>query len=504
MAAWPPNLQEYRKEKARRHLLDFILYTKPDYEVNWHHKVICEYYERWAFGDINHLMLFMPPQNGKTEIVSRRGPAWVLGKNPEAKFVSCSYGDDYAAGINRDVQRIIDSPPYTELFPDTTLYGQNVRTTAHGAYMRNSDLFEIVGHTGRYFCAGRGGGISGNPMTHGNIDDILKGRKEADSLAIRKESWGWYSGEFFARQGENAKQLITATRWNEEDLPGMILKLAEENPNAPKWTVLSFPAIAEDPIASYDPRKSGEPLWPKRYPLEHLNEARALSEYDWAALYQQRPYNAAYAIFNIDKITNLFVNPGDVDLSKCTLYGALDLSKGGNDYAALATIALLPDGRWLVWECDLSVDVQSKSINKLVEAQQQYNYKAVWIEANSLEIAQSAWNKGQRSNFEIVLKQVQRASSIAVPYVPIWHNKPKPDRIRSLEAHFNNGQLCFREDWAKVYRELINQFRIFPDKNAHDDGPDAIEMLIEGITGRSMNISLTVPTKPISRPYTRI
>jgi len=443
-------------------------------------------------------MLFMPPQNGKTEIVSRRGPAWILGRNPDAKFVSCSYAADYASGINRDVQRIISTPEYKELFSSTTLNDKNIRTASQGDYVRNSDLFEIVGHQGRYCCAGRGGGISGNPMTHGNIDDIIKGRQEADSAAIRKETWGWFSGEFFSRQGKNAKLLITATRWCEEDLPGMLLKLASEDPEAPQWTVVSFPAIAVDPVAPYDPRQPGDALWPDRYPLAHLKQVRTLSEYDWSALYQQNPYNDAYAIFRTEKMAK--VDPGDyqekINEGKLKLYGALDLSKGGNDFAALITIAVLPDGRWLVWECNLSVDVQSKSITKLIEAQSQYNYQSVWIEANSLEIAKSAWDKGQRSNFEILLRQEQQKAGVAVPYILVWHNKPKPDRIRSLEGHFGDGQLCFREDWAKCYRELINQFRIFPDKNAHDDGPDAIEMLVEGLQNIKKKYMMT-SSKPV-------
>jgi len=440
-------------------------------------------------------MLFMPPQNGKTEIVSRRGPAWVLGKNPDAKFVSCSYAADYASGINRDVQRIIDSPEYKEIFPGTKLNEKNIRTSAHGNYVRNNDLFEIVGHQGRYFCAGRGGGISGNPMSHGNIDDILKGRQEADSPAIMKEFRGWFSGEFFARQGKQAKILITATRWTEDDAPGYLLKLAEEDPDAPQWTVVSFPAIAVEPIAPYDPRKPGDALWPERYPLSHLRQVRALSEFDWAALYQQNPHNSQFAIFNTEKISK--VNPGEwqekINEGKIKTYGSLDLSKGGNDFAALVTIAILPDGRWLVWECDLSVDVQSKSITKLIEAQSQYNYQSVWIEANSLEIAKSAWDKGQRSNFEILLRQEQQKAGVAVPYILVWHTKPKVDRIRSLEGHFGNGQLCFREDWAKVYRELINQFRIFPDKNAHDDGPDSIECLVAGLQTHQAEPSQWIP-----------
>jgi hypothetical protein len=92
--------KDARIEISRMHLLDFIQYCDPSYEVNWHHRVVCEYYERWAFGDINRMMLSMPPQNGKSTIVSGYGPAWVLGKNPNAKFVSASYSKELAETLN--------------------------------------------------------------------------------------------------------------------------------------------------------------------------------------------------------------------------------------------------------------------------------------------------------------------------------------------------------------------------------------------------------------------
>ena len=468
---------------ARQSLLDFVQYVKHDYRPAWFHKKICEVLQEWAFGKITRLMLFMPPQHGKSELASRKLPAWILGKDPNAKIISASYGFKFAKKMNRSVQRVMTSPEYREIFPETKLFGKNVVTVAEDTFLKNSEEFEIVGHSGSYMCTGVGGSVTGNTMTHGIIDDPIRGRKDAESKVIREGVHDWYDADFWTRQaGGSARILIMNTRWNEDDLSGYLLKLADEDHDVDQWTVLSFPAEATIPN-EYDHRSPGQWLWPERYPNRFYKAAKAKSPYDWQSLYQQNPHNDEYAIFSTEKMHK--VDVGDVDVSKCALYGALDPSKGGNDFAALITIAVLPDGRWLVWECNLSVDVASTSIVKLVEAQQQYNYKSVWIEANAWEVAQSAWNKGQRSNFEIVLKQEQAKAGIVVPYVPVWHNKPKPDRIRSLEAHFNNGQLAFREDWAKCYRELINQFRIFPDKNAHDDGPDAIEMLVAGIQNRS-------------------
>lgn len=485
-----PSLREAQRELARRKLLNFVQYVNPNYKPAWYHKVICDYLERWAFGDIKRLMLFMPVQHGKSELVSRNLPAWIFGRDPEARIISASYASTLARKMNRSVQRIMaDNSKYAELFPDSKLFGKNVVTVANGTWLKNSDMFEIVDHTGSYMCVGIGGGVSGNPMTHGIIDDPYRGRNDAESLAMRERVQAWYDGDFWTRQSAppgqpaNARILLTVTRWHEEDLAGTLLRKAEEDPNNDQWTVLKFPAEAIE-TNDYDHRQLGEWLWPDRYPESYYLSAKAKSAYDWASVYQQNPHNDAYSIFKTDKMS--LVDPSEIDALKCPLYGALDPSKGGNDFAALATVAVLPDGRWLVWECNLEVDVQSQSIKKLIDAQCEYNYKHVWIEGNSLEIAKSAWEKGQRSNFELLLRQEQAKENVAVPYSLVWHTQKKEDRIRSLEVHFQNGQLCFRSDWVKQYRELINQFRMFPDKAAHDDGPDAIEMLIAGILNKPM------------------
>ena len=285
-----PTLAEIKAEKARRSLLGFTTFTYPEYEVNWHHAILCNYLDRWAFGDIKRLMVFMPPRNGKSELVSRRLPAYILGRDPNTSVIATSYTADLASMMNRDAQRIIDGEKYHELFPKTNLFGSNVRTVAKGSYLRNSDIFEIVGYKGIYKSAGVGGAITGMGCKYGIIDDPIKNRAEAESVTYRKALWDWYTSTFYTRLEKDARVLITLTRWHEDDLAGRLLKLARENPQADQWTVISFPAIAEDDKHQDDIRKTGEPLWPGKYPLSELNTMKAtMGSYEWNALMQQRP-----------------------------------------------------------------------------------------------------------------------------------------------------------------------------------------------------------------------
>ena len=294
-----PNLKQIEVERARRNLARFTSYTYSDYQANWHHLKLCEYLERWAFGDIDRLMVFMPPRNGKSELVSRRLPAYLFGKEPDASIIACSYGSDLASRMNRDVQRIIDSPEYYELFPNTTLNGSNVRTTAKGSYLRNSDIFEIVDHKGVYKSSGVGGAITGMGMKYGIIDDPYKNRQDANSETIRNGIWDWYVSTFYTRLEKGGKILITLTRWHQDDLAGKLLRIAENDPTADQWTVLEFPAIAEGELHSDDQRKEGEALWPDKYPLEELYKIKStVGSYEWNALFQQRPAPSEGTLFN--------------------------------------------------------------------------------------------------------------------------------------------------------------------------------------------------------------
>lgn len=228
----------------------------------------------------------MPPQHGKSELTSRRMPAYLLGLNPKLKIIGCSYSADLSKAFNRDVQRIIDDPKYIDIFPETRLNSSNVKMSAKGSYLRNADLFEIVGHRGFYKSVGVGGSLTGTPADIGVIDDPVKDKVEAESPTFRARVWDWYTNVFLTRMHNDSQQLITLTRWHKDDLAGRILKKM----NAKKdWVVLSLPAIKEKPTIPEDQRNIGEALWPSRHSLERILEIKDSAPMTFSSLYQQDP-----------------------------------------------------------------------------------------------------------------------------------------------------------------------------------------------------------------------
>src|SRR5512136_2664034 len=80
-----------RRELARRSLLDFILLTTPGYLPGWIHREVTDlldaFIEAVEQRKSPRLIIELPPRHGKSQIVSRAFPAYVLGKHPEWEVV---------------------------------------------------------------------------------------------------------------------------------------------------------------------------------------------------------------------------------------------------------------------------------------------------------------------------------------------------------------------------------------------------------------------------------
>lgn len=292
-------------EAAREGLLAFTCFTMPDYEVSWHHRLMAHTLNRFARGEIDRLIVCMPPRHGKSQLASRHLPAYLMGRNPDESIIACSYSAELSSRMNRDVQRIIDSDAYQEVFPGTRLNSSNVRTTSQGSWLRNSDIFEVVGERGVYRCSGVGGGITGMGGKTCIVDDPVKNAEEAASQIVRDRIWEWYSSTLYTRLEKNGRILVIMTRWHQDDLVGRLLSQMKNDPESEKWTVVNLTATREKATtpgendaaaaavaaaAAHDPREVGESLWPNKYNAKRLSRVRTtVGEKVWASLYQQRP-----------------------------------------------------------------------------------------------------------------------------------------------------------------------------------------------------------------------
>ena len=70
---------EFCRRGARRSFAEFLRYTKPDYQLSWFHEELAGELDQFLDDVLQkrspRLIVNVPPQEGKSEQVSRRFPA---------------------------------------------------------------------------------------------------------------------------------------------------------------------------------------------------------------------------------------------------------------------------------------------------------------------------------------------------------------------------------------------------------------------------------------------
>jgi hypothetical protein len=248
-------------------------------------------------------MIFMPPRHGKSELASKRFPAWVLGRRPERQIIAASYNSDLASDFGRQVRNIVAEPEFEEVFPGVTL-----ASDSHAAQRLNTN------RGGAYVAAGVGTAVTGRGAHIALIDDPFKDREEADSERRRDLVWDWYRSTLFTRLMPGGSVVLIQTRWHEDDLAGRLLASETD------WRVVELPAID----------KNGKALWPEWYDEAALERIKnTIGPREWSALYQQRPQPDEGTFFQRDWFKEWNKQPEVLNIYGTSDYAVTD---GGGDY----------------------------------------------------------------------------------------------------------------------------------------------------------------------------
>lgn len=254
------------------------------------HRLLARHLEQVIRGEIKRLMVFAPPQHGKSELISVRFPAFWLGQRPDDPVILSSYGASLAERHSAEARSCVESEGYGELFPHV-LTRQDTRS---------KQLWRIVGRRGGMLAVGVGGPVTGHGALLGIIDDPFENWEQARSRTQRDRVWEWWRGTFRPRIWEGGAIILVMTRWHEDDLAGRLLSEQAED-----WTVLRLPALAETqderdeaarllglPTGYADPlgRAPGAALCPQRFSAAALREIkRDVGSVVWNAEYQGVP-----------------------------------------------------------------------------------------------------------------------------------------------------------------------------------------------------------------------
>lgn len=318
---------------ARTRMRHFIPYTFPQYKTDLFHLTVCDAIDQLVTGDLHHLMLFAPPQVGKSEIVSTRLPGFWLAHHPDLPVLLTSYGDGLALRNSRNSMAVVESPQYLRLFRPWGIM-------ADQDHWRIKD-WHLLGEKGKVIPAGMGGRVTGEGFGLCIVDDPIKDWAQAQSELIREKLWDWWRGTLLTRLWENHRIVFMMTRWHEDDLAARVLKndgnlnvckdcgkymphdtKPEKCPKCGgargKWKTLSFSAISEnqedrdignkslalpDGLPDSLMRRINISVAPSRFSVGFYHKLKPeVGDLVWNAEYQQHPAPPKGDMFKVGRI----------------------------------------------------------------------------------------------------------------------------------------------------------------------------------------------------------
>ena len=407
------------------------------------------------------MIVTMPPRHGKSERVSKKFPAWHIGRNPDDEIILASYSID----LSRDFSRIARDT----LERHESIFGVTVDPEHHSA-----ESWGVLGHKGGVNAAGVGGPITGRGAKIAIIDDPVKNSEEANSEVIRQKIWEWYQSTLYTRLTPDGRIVIVMTRWHEDDLVGRLLKKEREEIEngthvGERWTVINFPAIAEE--NDILGRKPGEPLWPEfGFDLKRLNEIKSeVGSYVWSALYQQRPNTAGGSIFKrkhfryfreetIHNTQYIIVGEKRYRKSELWVFQSVDTAnseKTINDYFVVTTIMVTPENDILVYDV-YRTHIEGPDQKPLMK-ELAYRYRPRF---------QAIEDKTFGTNL------IQELKRDGMTILPVKVDRDKITRALPIAARYEAGKVWHREG-APWLTEFEDELVAFP-RGRYDDQVDTM------------------------------
>lgn len=272
---------------AERHLIEFtkqcwgIIEPGTQFIDNWHLRAIAEHLEAISSGELENIVINIPPGCCKSILVSVAWPAWEWLRDPKLRVLGASYGADLAirdAGKCRD---IITSPWYHDQWPEVEVRKGSDQKTK----------YELTSGGWR-MATSVGGRATGEHPDRKIVDDPTSA-KQAESDAERGAANTWFDRTLSTRgESRGARTVVVMQRLAEDDLTGHILAEKYE------YEHLCLPMKYEAPkkrhvtkIGWEDPRTTeGSLLWPEMFPAQSVRKLeKLLGEYGTAGQLQQRP-----------------------------------------------------------------------------------------------------------------------------------------------------------------------------------------------------------------------
>ena len=304
-------------ENMRRSLRHFIRnawhVVEPGKEFidGWHIDAIADHLTYVSLGDIQDLVINIPPRHSKSTTVAVMWPAWEWTWMPSTQWLYATYAQALTIRDSVKCRRLIMSPWYQAHFSDCFQISSDLNQK--GRFDNNYNGYRLATSVG-----GSATGEGGDRIV---VDDAHN-MKEIMSDTIRESVIDWWRDTMSTR-GNNPKtvgRVIIAQRGHHRDLPGYVLSnggwvhlnlpgyfrkesrcitVAQKTSSRPPVQSKpghfhigdDYPPLKEGQVIFKDPRRcDDELLTPERFGQEEMAKlASELTERGFDAQIQQNP-----------------------------------------------------------------------------------------------------------------------------------------------------------------------------------------------------------------------
>jgi len=419
------------------------------YVTNWHIDAVCEHLEAAVNGQIQNLLINVPPGTMKSLLVSVMFPSWIWTFKPYLRFLYASYDEGLSVRDSLKCRDIISSEWYQQNWGHQfrLLGDQNEKTQ-----FKNDK-------TGYRLATSVGGSSTGQKCDIIGIDDPGKVTETGKTPLKRIQDWHDQAMSMRLNDPLTGIKIIVMQRYHEEDLSGHVISKELD------FVHLMLPMRYEKErhcsttIGFTDPRSTeGELLWKEKYPERAVIKVeKILGSYGTAGQLQQRPAPAGGGIFKREWFSKI-IDAAPRRVERRIRYWDTAATEGDGDWSVGTKISRL-DGIYYIehvvrgqWS-EFNLDKNMKSTAK--------------ADGPTVRIREEKVGAGGKAVTGARLRTLA-----GYDYDGDTPGSDKVTRARPFAAQAEGGNVVLvRGGWD--IEAWLDEFAIFPN-GSHDDQVDSV------------------------------
>lgn len=410
-------------------------------------------------------VFLLPRGFGKSNVMSVQLPAFILGKDRDARIIIATNALRLGVEWLREIENIMTT---NSMYRD--VFGNLVPEARTGTW---TDTEKIVAgrspsatHTSLYVVSSTGSTL-GKRASHILVDDVFEPEMGLPSESQIRRVKEWFWKVLFPVLDPDGCIYVSGTRFHPLDLYGELIDRG--------WPSLTQAALITDPSTGKEVS-----AWPERFSVEELQSRRN----SMGSIIFNLQYQNNADISSRLQLEFLHLIPEDEIPKDLVIYQGVDpcLAVGANpDYFAMATIGVSEKtGKGYLLDLVRARVDFVQQIEIIMQQAAQWNPRKIGVETNAAQIYMKETLQDAENSPSPTVRRLSKRG-FHLPIVPLPSKSSKENRIMSMSAMFESGLVSIKAQKdsgglipVSSLEPFVSEWLMFPS-GRNDDSLDAVE-----------------------------